>query len=64
YAQYAGRKSVEWNEETISQFDAVTISTDHDNINYRELAKWSDCIVDTRNAMKEVGSKEGQVFKA
>lgn len=64
YAKYAGRESVEWDENTISGFDAVVISTDHDNIDYRELAKWSDCIVDTRNAMKEVGSKEGQVFKA
>jgi UDP-N-acetyl-D-glucosamine dehydrogenase len=64
HSEYAGRKSVEWNEETISEFDAVIISTNHDNINYRELAKWSDCIVDTRNAMKEVGSKDGQVFKA
>jgi len=64
YSQYAGRTSVEWAEEIISDFDAVVISTDHDNIDYRELAKWSDCIVDTRNAMKEVGSKDGQVFKA
>jgi len=64
YSQYAGRTSVEWDEEIISDFDAVVISTDHDNIDYRELAKWSDCIVDSRNAMKEVGSKEGQVFKA
>jgi UDP-N-acetyl-D-glucosamine dehydrogenase len=64
YAQYAGRTSIEWDEETISGYDAVVISTNHDNIDYRELAKWSDCIVDTRNAMKEVGSKKGQVFKA
>ena len=64
YAQYAGRTSIEWDEDTISEYDAVVISTNHDNIDYRELAKWSDCIVDTRNAMKEVGSKKGQVFKA
>jgi len=64
YSHYAGRTSVEWDEKTIRQYDAVVISTNHDNINYRELAKWSDCIVDTRNAMKEVGSREGQVFKA
>jgi UDP-N-acetyl-D-glucosamine dehydrogenase len=64
YSQYAGRKSVDWDEQTIGEFDAVVISTNHDNIDYRELAKWSDCIVDTRNAMKEVGSKKGQVFKA
>lgn len=64
YTHYAGRTSVEWNEETISSFDAVVIATNHDDINYRELANWSNCIVDTRNAMKDASQKHGQVFKA
>jgi UDP-N-acetyl-D-glucosamine dehydrogenase len=64
YPHYAGRKSVEWNEDTISSYDAVVIATNHDDINYRELAKWADCIVDTRNAMKEASQNRKQVFKA
>ena len=64
YPQYAGRKSVEWNEKTISSYDAVIIATNHDEINYRELAKWAACIVDTRNAMKEASQNSKQVFKA
>ncbi len=64
YPQYAGRKSVEWNEKTISSYDAVVIATNHDEINYRELAKWAACIVDTRNAMKEASQNTKQVFKA
>jgi len=64
YAHYAGRTSVEWDKETISQFDAAVIATDHDDINYSELADWSECIVDTRNAMNGIGTKEKQVWKA
>ncbi|NBC27157.1 MAG: nucleotide sugar dehydrogenase [Bacteroidetes bacterium] len=64
YPHYAGIKSVEWNEETIRSFDAVVIATNHDEINYRELASWSDCIVDTRNAMKNASQDSNKVFKA
>lgn len=64
YPHYAGRKSVEWNEDTVGSYDAVVIATNHDDINYRELAKWADCIVDTRNAMKDASKNSNQVFKA
>jgi len=64
YAHYAGRTSVDWNEETISQFDAVVISTNHSDINYKQLADWAECIVDTRNAMNGIATKEKQVWKA
>jgi UDP-N-acetyl-D-glucosamine dehydrogenase len=64
YPQYEGRESVEWSENVIRHFDAVVISTNHKNINYKQLAEWADCIVDTRNAMYGHLSKEKQVFKA
>ncbi len=64
YPHYTGRKSIEWNENTICSYDAVVIATNHDEINYRELAKWAACIVDTRNAMKEASQNSKQVFKA
>ncbi|HXU78884.1 MAG TPA: nucleotide sugar dehydrogenase [Methylomirabilota bacterium] len=51
HAHWAGRKSVEWNRETIGSFDVVLITTAHDSVNYRELAQWARCIVDTRNVM-------------
>lgn len=52
-------------KEKVSDFDAVLISTNHSSIDYAELAKWSECIVDTRNALNEVGSKnENHIFKA
>lgn len=65
HAHYTGKQSTEWNQATVAGFDAVLISTDHSDIDYAQLANWSDCIIDTRNAMKSVTPKNGQhIFKA
>lgn len=64
HPHWAGTKSVIWNRETVERFDAVIIATNHQSVNYRELANWSPCIVDTRNAMVGVPTKPGQVWKA
>ena len=64
HAHWAGTKSVTWNRETISAFDLVLLATNHSCVNYQELADWSPCIVDTRNALAPVPSKSGQVWKA
>ena len=64
HAHWTGTKSVEWNRETIAGFDAVIISTNHANVNYRELAEWAPCIVDTRNAMSGIPTRPHQVWKA
>ena len=65
HAEYTGKKTVEWNKETVSEFDAVVISTNHSSIDYAELASWSDCVIDTRNSMKGIKAKgENHIFKA
>jgi UDP-N-acetyl-D-glucosamine dehydrogenase len=64
HAHWAGTKSVEWNREAIAGFDLVLIATNHGSVNYRELAEWAPCIVDTRNAMSGIAAKPGQVWKA
>lgn len=65
HPEYIGRNSVEWNKASISEFDAVLIATNHSDINYHELADWSDCVIDTRNAMKGVIPKQKHhIFKA
>ena len=64
HAHWTGTRSVAWNRETVQSFDAVIISTNHQSVSYQELADWSPCIVDTRNAMAGVTSKAGQVWKA
>jgi UDP-N-acetyl-D-glucosamine dehydrogenase len=64
HAHWAGTKSVEWTRETIASYDAVLISTNHANVNYRELAEWAPLILDTRNAMNGIAVKPNQVWKA
>lgn len=56
HKEWAGTKSIKWDSKIISNFDLVLISTNHSNINYNELAEWSKCIVDSRNAMKGIKS--------
>src|SRR6202142_1811231 len=62
HPDWAGTRSVIWNRETLQSFDATIIATNHQAINYQELANWSPCIVDTRNAMTAVKTKPGQVW--
>jgi len=60
----AGMRSVTWNRETVTGFDAVIVATNHQVVNYQELADWTSCIVDTRNAMAGAKTKPGQIWKA
>jgi UDP-N-acetyl-D-glucosamine dehydrogenase len=64
HAHWTGTRSVNWNRETVQSFDAAIIATYHQAVNYQELADWSPCIVDTRNAMAGIKAKPGQVWKA
>jgi UDP-N-acetyl-D-glucosamine dehydrogenase len=64
HAHWAGTKSVTWSRETIAHYDLTLIATNHSSVNYGELAQWSECIVDTRNAMAGIQTKSGQVWKA
>jgi len=64
HAHWRGTKSVAWNQETISSFDLVLIATNHACVNYEELGAWAKLIVDTRNAMVNVTTAEGRVWKA
>lgn len=64
HPQWAGTKSISWDQATIAGFDAVVIATAHAAVNYQELADWTQCIVDTRNAMAAVQVTPGKVWKA
>jgi len=64
HPHWAGTRSVNRDRETMQSFDAVLIATNHQAINYQELADWAQCIVDTRNAMVNIKTKSGQVWKA
>jgi UDP-N-acetyl-D-glucosamine dehydrogenase len=64
HTDWAGTKSVTWNKETIIAYDLVLIATNHACVNYQELANWTECIVDTRNAMAHIPTLPNQVWKA
>ena len=64
YGHWTETRSIEWNEKSVRSFDAVLISTAHKAVNYQQLADWSDCIVDTRNAMATVKTRPNTVWKA
>ena len=57
HIQLAGRTSLDLTPETVSGFDAVLISTNHDGVDYQMMADQATRIVDTRNAMKEFAGK-------
>jgi UDP-N-acetyl-D-glucosamine dehydrogenase len=48
HPEVAGMSSVAWSQ--IGTFDAAIIATDHDAVDYRELAETLPLIIDTRNA--------------
>lgn len=50
-------KSIPLSQENIQQFDAVIITTDHDNVDYQLVAEYSSLIVDTRNILAAKGLK-------
>jgi UDP-N-acetyl-D-glucosamine dehydrogenase len=64
HPHWGGTKSVSWDRATIEGFDAVVIATAHAGVNYRELADWAQCIVDTRNAMAAVQTVPERIWKA
>ncbi len=64
YGALKGRRSVDWDEEAIKAFDAVLVATDHDDVDYAALARWSPLIIDTRNAFARRGISGDSIVKA
>ena len=64
HSRWMGMRSTHWDEQTISQFDAVVIATAHRSVNYRELSQWARLIVDTRNVMADIRDGKSEVIKA
>ena len=49
HPQWAGTRSITWDQQTIAAFDCVLVSTAHACVDYGQLAAWAQTIVDTRN---------------
>jgi len=57
-------KSVPLTKENLKKFDAVIITTDHDNVDYGLVAECSSLIVDTRNILATKGLKKDNAVVA
>jgi UDP-N-acetyl-D-glucosamine dehydrogenase len=64
HPEYAGRRSVAVDGETIAGYDAVLIATDHDEVDYRLLQKHARVVIDTRNACARAGAIGPNVVRA
>jgi len=61
HAAFTGMKSVALTPEYVAAQDAVIIVTDHDNVDYGMVAKHAKLVVDTRNALVSVTSRDNIV---
>ncbi len=64
HMRLAGRRSIEWKPSFLSDYDAVLIVTDHDEVDYAELVKKSQLIVDTRNSTSTIEDPEDKTLLA
>jgi UDP-N-acetyl-D-glucosamine dehydrogenase len=64
HPRWAGKKSIRWNRARVRSFDLILIATNHSSVNYGELADWTDCVVDTRNAMAAITQSKARIWKA
>jgi UDP-N-acetyl-D-glucosamine dehydrogenase len=57
-------RSVPLTPESLGGYDAVLISTDHDEVDYAMVVRHSRLVVDTRNATRGVTEGRERIFKA
>lgn len=51
-----GRESILLTPETLTNYDAILISTDHDYVDYQMIADSASLVIDTRNALGGISS--------
>lgn len=64
YPALEGLRSAVLSAEAIADYDAVLIATDHDAVDYGQLARSAKLIVDTRNVMARAGYSGPRIVKA
>jgi UDP-N-acetyl-D-glucosamine dehydrogenase len=60
----AGRKSTALSAEKVASYDAILVSTDHDDVDYALIEKHAKLIVDTRNIFAKRDLPMAKVVKA
>jgi UDP-N-acetyl-D-glucosamine dehydrogenase len=61
HSAYQGLLSIALSPKTVSQYDAVLLSTDHDALDYEMIAGATKLIIDTRNRFQDF-AREGLVI--
>jgi UDP-N-acetyl-D-glucosamine dehydrogenase len=64
HAEFNGRASVTLDAKALGGFDAVLVSTDHDDVDYELIARHSKLIVDTRNRFKDLAGLGATIVKS
>ncbi|MFO1104343.1 MAG: nucleotide sugar dehydrogenase [Methylocystis sp.] len=64
HAALAGRESITLSAQALGEYDAVLISTDHDDIDYALIANHAKLVVDTRNVCTRKGFCGANIVKA
>lgn len=64
HPEFTGRTSVPITSEALRAYDAVLVSTDHDDVDYALVAKEAKLIVDTRNRFAQFSQINAIVVKA
>lgn len=64
FPRLQGRKSVELTAERVTAYDAVLISTDHDDVDWALIVENARLIVDTRNVCERKGLASERIVKA
>ena len=59
-----GFEYTDLNKNVLESVDAVVITTDHSNVNYDDVGKYSKMIIDTRNVMAKVENPKALVLRA
>ena len=60
----AGKKAVSLDPETIAGYNAVLVTTDHDDVNYPLVVEHAQLVVDTRNIIGTLGLDAENVVKS
>ncbi|WP_247878193.1 nucleotide sugar dehydrogenase [Azospirillum sp. TSO22-1] len=58
HADLAGKACVPFEDYALARYDAAVIVTDHDDVDYAKLLRFSKLVVDTRNAVGALGLPE------
>jgi len=58
HAALAGKACVPFEDYALARYDAAMIITDHDNVDYAKLLRFSKLVVDTRNVVGSMGLSE------